>query len=91
MTVASFFAVEPELMAPCDILLRNEKQLIDLLRSGRYESMVCDPLIAGIPAAAALKCHSLPHPAVSSLLYWDVVPLFIGYEFEKTIQSWTED
>jgi nitrogenase molybdenum-iron protein alpha/beta subunit len=90
ITVASFFALEPELSIQGDIFLSNEKQLIDILRSGRYAAMIADPLITGLPAAAGLKCHSLPHPAVSSSLYWDRVPLYISDEFENTIQSWID-
>lgn len=90
ITVASFFAIEADLSIPGDLHLKNEKQLIDLLRSGLYKELVCDPLIAAIPAASGLKCHSLPHPAVSSLLYWDAVPLFVEDEFEAIIQSWID-
>lgn len=90
ITVASFFDLEPELALPGDLLLKSEKQLIKLLRSGAYTRLIADPLILSIPAAAGLKGHSLPHPAISSLLHWQDVPLFLGEEFEKLILSWSD-
>ncbi|CDX04020.1 Nitrogenase molybdenum-iron protein, alpha and beta chains [Desulfitobacterium sp. LBE] len=90
ITVASFFDLEPELALPGDLLLKSEKQLIKLLRSGAYTRLMADPLILSIPAAAGLKGHSLPHPAISSLLHWQDVPLFLGEEFEKLILSWSD-
>ncbi len=90
ITVASFFDLEPELALPGDLLLKSEKQLIKLLRSGAYTRLIADPLILSIPAAAGLKGHSLPHPAISSLLHWQDVPLLLGEEFEKLILSWSD-
>lgn len=89
ITVASFFDLEPELAVPGDLQLKSEKQLIKLLRSGIYTRLIADPLILDIPAAAGLKGHRLPHPAISSLLHWKDTPLFIGGEFEKLIVSWS--
>lgn len=86
--VASFFGMNPELMAPGDIHLKSERQLIEILKSGVYQVLIADPLISDIPAAAALTRYTLSHPAVSSMLHWDDVPLFVGGEFEKTIESW---
>ncbi len=87
ITVASFFALEPALALPEDILLKDEGHLIKMLRSGKYDSMLADPLIAGIPAAKTLKCHVLPHPAVSGYLYWNQMPLLVGAEMENLLQS----
>jgi nitrogenase molybdenum-cofactor synthesis protein NifE len=88
VTVASFFAIQKELALAGDIFLRNERHLRDLLRSGKYYGLVADPLIIQLPAAAGLKCYPIPHPAVSSYLYWDQVPLFMGDEIEKRLQSY---
>lgn len=88
ITVASFFDLEPELALPGDLLLKSEGQLVELLRRGVYTRLIADPLIFRIPAAAGLEALYLPHPAVSSLLYWEDVPLFIGESFERTIQNW---
>ncbi len=89
ITVASFFEMQPELTSPGDIFLKNEAHLVQLLQSGQFGRLLADPLIAKLPAAAALKCHSLPHPAVSSYLYWDQVPLFIGDEMEQLLEKCT--
>ncbi len=85
--IASFFAIRLELALPGDIFLKNERHLVELLRSGKYDSLLADPLITRLPAAASLKCYPLPHPAVSSYLCWDKVPLFTGDEMEKLLQS----
>ncbi len=88
VTAASFFTMNPELMAPGDVPLESERQLLELLKSGLYQVLIADPLICQVPAAAALKRYTLPHPAVSGPLHWDDVPLFVGEGFEKTIESW---
>ncbi len=85
ITVASFFEINPELALPGDMFLKNEGHLTHLLRSGKYDRLLADPLITKLPAAA-LKCYPLPHPAVSSYLYWDKVPLFTGDEMEILLQ-----
>jgi nitrogenase molybdenum-cofactor synthesis protein NifE len=90
IAVASFFAIEPELAEPGDAFIRNEEELIVILRSGRFDMMVADPLISGIPDTAALKYWSIPHPAVSGPLYWDDVPVFLGDAFEDTTRLWCE-
>jgi nitrogenase molybdenum-cofactor synthesis protein NifE len=87
ITVASFFAIQPELALPGDIFLNNEGHLRALLRSGKFDTLLADPLITRLPAAASLKCYTLPHPVISSYLYWDKVPLFIGDEMEKLLQT----
>lgn len=88
VTVASFFGMNPELTTSGDVRLNSERQLIGMLKSGVYQVLIADPLICDIPAAALLTKYALPHPAVSSSLYWNDVPLFIGGEFEKIIESW---
>lgn len=89
ITVASFFGLEAELAGPGDLLLKSERQLIELLRGGVYTRLMADPLILSLPAAAGLEGHSFPHPAVSSLLHWQDMPLLLGEEFEKTILAWS--
>ncbi|NLA87764.1 MAG: hypothetical protein GX847_10910 [Clostridiales bacterium] len=86
--VASFFGMNPELTAPGDVQLKSESHLIELLTSGIYRGLIADPLINDIPAAADLTRHDLPHPAVSGMLHWDDVPLFLSDSFETTLQSW---
>lgn len=86
--VGSFFGVRPELTAAGDVHLKSEKHLMELLKKGSYQILIADPLISGIPAAAALTRFMLPHPAVSSSLYWNDVPLFAGGEFEETLRNW---
>ncbi len=89
INVASFFALEPELSDQGDLFLPSEKQLIDLLKKGSYKNLIADPVITQMPAASSLVSHVLPHPAVSSQLHWDQVPLFVGDSFDKTLQHWS--
>ena len=87
ITVASLFSIRPELALQEDFFIKNESHLIELLHSGKYDSLLADPLITGLPAVEYLKCRLLPHPALSSYLYWDKVPIFIGDEMEEFLQG----
>jgi len=64
-TVASFFGIEPKLARAGDISLADERQLIELLRGGRFRHLIADPIICAMPQASGLYCESLPHPAIS--------------------------
>lgn len=83
ITVASFFDIKPELALQGDIFLKSEKHLIELLQSGKFDRLLADPLITQLPAAQSIKCYPFPHPAISSYLYWDKVPLFMGNLLEE--------
>ena len=83
ITVASFFGCDEEIAQPGDLWLKDEKQLIDLLRSGRYGALVGDPLLQTIPESEGTMFFGLPHPVVSSRLNWDRVPLFAAAEFDS--------
>ncbi|MDR0818731.1 MAG: nitrogenase component 1, partial [Oscillospiraceae bacterium] len=72
-SVASFFGVDAELSRDGDIHLKSERHLIELLKSGEYKSLIADPIVCAIPAALNLQKYKLPHPAISSYLYWDKV------------------
>lgn len=80
--VAGFFGMAPELRAPDDIWLNGEKDLIVLLRSGRYQAVIGDPLLGRIPGLGFMRHFALPHPAVSSRLFWHDVPLFATNTFD---------
>jgi hypothetical protein len=85
ITVASFFDIQPELALQGDIFLKSEKHLIEHLQSGKFDRLLADPLITQLPAAQLIKCYPFPHPAISSYLYWDRVPLFIGDLIEEIL------
>jgi hypothetical protein len=85
ITVASFFDIQYELALQGDVFLKSERHLIELLQSGKFDRLLADPLINQLPAAQSLKCYPFPHPAISSYLYWDKVPLFMGNFIEEML------
>lgn len=87
VTTAGFFNMDSDLSLPGDQFLKNEKHLLELLRSGEYDHLIADPFITKMPDAITLKSSLLPHPAVSSNIHWDDVPLFIGHEMESLLTS----
>ena len=88
ITVASFFGMEQQLATTGDFLLKNENHLIRTLRSGRFKKLIADPLITELPAAANLICYNLPHPAISSSLHWNDLPVFSSEAFDTTLDKW---
>lgn len=89
--VAGFFGMADELKEINDIQLECEKQLIALLQSGMYDSLIGDPLIYNIPAAKPLAFYALPHPAISGCLFWNEQPLYATSGFDGFIQKIAED
>lgn len=88
LVAASFFGLTPELVAPGDFSLESEAQLLRLLRENRFHGMIADPLITHLPHAQWRWWTSFAHPAVSSHLHWDKVPLLQGEEMERRLQRW---
>lgn len=74
--VASFFKIEQEFAQSGDILIESEKHLQELLLSGKYSHLIGDPLLGEVPAIDKINFYPIPHPAISSKLYWDEVPIF---------------
>ena len=91
ITVASFFGCDKEIAQPGDLLLQDEEQLIGLLRDESYGALVGDPLLKTIPEARDKIFFELPHPAVSSRLHWDKVPLFATPGFDNQIKKIKEE
>lgn len=76
ITVATFFSCLPALSRPGDRKADSEAALAELLRSGGFDMVVGDPLLAQIyPVPRFIPC---PHPAVSSKLHWKETPSWIG-------------
>lgn len=87
----SFFVSDADKLLPGDFNLQKEADLIGLLRSGRFTTLVGDPLLAGIPDSGRLKFFSLPHPAVSGCLHWDEVRLLTGWEMDRWMETILRD
>lgn len=87
ITVGSFFVSDSDSLLPGDVDLKQESDLIGLLRSGRFTTLIGDPLLTRIPDSIRLKFFSLPHPAVSSYLYWDEVLPFTDAKMDAWIEK----
>lgn len=85
IAVASFFGWAPEISEPGDTALSSERQLIELLRTGRYKRIAADPLFACIPEVAGMVHHQIVHPAVSSKLKWPDTPKYQSLSFEALL------
>ena len=78
VSAGSFFSRDPGLTRSGDLFLSGELDLVQALRGGRFSAVVGDPLLARVPECRQLSLHPLPHPAVSSRLHWDEVPILTG-------------
>ena len=82
ITVGSFFAMDPALMAEGDLILREERDLIQAIQSGKYTTLIGDPLLKRIPQGTGMEWIPLAHPAVSGQFGWKQVPKFSEMEME---------
>lgn len=89
ITVASFFGWEKAWAQPGDRRLRDEEELEQLLSEGGYTTLIGDPLLSLLPSAGSGTLHPLPHPAISSRLHWDEVPVFADISQEQ-LTKWGE-
>ena len=85
VTVASMTAFEDELAGKGDLAVPEEEQMLDLLESGRFHTLIGDPIFGDI-LPSQMRLIPLPHPALSSKLYWDDVPAFLGTEMRELVE-----
>ena len=69
LAVASFFAMDDELIEPDDFPIVDERTLISFAAEHPRFAWAGDPLLARLPGFAETPHLSLPHEAVSSTLY----------------------
>ena len=86
ITAASFFGWEKAWAQPGDMHLRGEAELEQLLSGGGFSALIGDPLFSLLPGAGNVTPHPLPHPAVSSSLHWNEVPVFPDLSREQLAQ-----
>ena len=67
--VASFFMMDKEYMQPNDVHLDGELDLVKLVKTRKYERILCDPLLMRALPDYTGEFISLPHFAVSGQLY----------------------
>lgn len=85
VTVAAMTAFEDELAGKGDLAVPEEEQMLDLLESGRFHTLIGDPIFGDI-LPSQMRLIPLPHPALSSKLYWDDVPAFLGTEMRELVE-----
>lgn len=86
--VGTMFGLRPELASPQDLNLLAEEDLRKALSFGRFRCLVGDPLFEQlILPEKPMRFIELPHVAVSSKMYWDKIPLYIGEEMSRVLQK----
>ena len=73
--VGTMFGMDRDLAHPNDFSTDSEGRLLERIRSGRYDAVVCDPMMSCmVPEGTAVI--PVPHPAVSSKIHWNsFIPL----------------
>lgn len=89
ISVASFFGWEKRWAQPGDRHLSGEAELEKLLSEGIYVTLIGDPLLSLLPSAKQLRLYPLPHPAVSSHLHWNDVPVFADIT-QAQLSEWSD-
>lgn len=73
--VGTMFGMDRGLAHPNDFANDSESGMAERIRSGRYDAVVCDPMMSCmVPDGTAVI--PVPHPAVSSKIHWNsFIPL----------------
>ncbi len=87
VTVALMAGCQKTLQGAGDVALTDEDSVRRLLSLGKFQTLIADPLFGELPEAEKLKLILFPHAALSSKLYWDSAPHFIGCDGEKIISA----
>lgn len=90
IAVAGLFDISYKYLAEGDIAVKNETQLREMLNSGKYRTIVGDPMLKSLIKSENMKkinFYSLPHVALSSKVHWDEYKRFISPEMEEWLSS----
>ena len=87
VTVASMTAFSEELAGDGDMAVPDETQLSSLLASGRFHTLVGDPVLGDLLPGSGIRLIPFPHPALSSKLYWNSVPRFLSAELTALLED----
>lgn len=88
--VASFFGWNHLLARKKDMHLKSEKDLLTLLRSGQYQTIIGDPMLADIPEVQNLRHIRLTHPAISGQLHPEALPDYLSDSFNDLLLHFHE-
>ena len=87
VTVASMTAFSEELAGAGDVAVPEEAQLSELLASGRFHTLIGDPVLGDLLPGSGMRLIPFPHPALSSKLYWNSVPRFLSAELTALLED----
>lgn len=81
VTVGTLFGLNAKIAAKGDSNITSEGRLIELIDSGKYTTIVGDPLLEDLLAEDdKMNIVKVPHVALSSKLYWDEMPRLLNKE-----------
>ncbi len=86
--VASFFMMDAELMEPGDRHLNDEDDFVTMTtENGRYDLVICDPLMYPLISYRPSKTMPWPHIAVSGRIYTSRCANIFGAKGSKYIEE----
>ncbi len=88
--VAVLFDCCDEYLKNNDIKIKNELQLRNILNSGKYRTILADPMVRGLLRKEnndEVKFIDFPHVAVSSKVHWDEYKPFLGDDSVKWLDT----
>lgn len=87
ITVATFFSWSATIAERGDMALSSEKQLVELVRSRNYTTLIGDPYLWRFPGCEELRQVPVAHPAVSSRLTWNTVSKWLSSAFDSLLAN----
>lgn len=92
ITVGTLYGLNRDIAGAGDLDITSEERLIQHIYSGKYKRIVGDPLFEDLLSEDCdVSLVKLPHVALSSKLYWNKAPRFIGEEFEELLAELAMD
>lgn len=87
--VASLYDTDAGQKAEGDITVRDELHLRKLLNSGRFHTVVADPLVKQLIKRDDITFYPFAHVALSSKLHWKEYRRFLSRETKEWLDSFT--
>lgn len=85
--VASLYDTEPGEQAAGDVTVRDEHQLREMLNSGKYRTVIADPMVKQLIRREDVSFYPFAHAALSSKLHWEESKRMVGGDMEDWLLS----
>lgn len=86
--VATLYGLNKELASEGDINLSGESELVNLINSGKYTTVIGDPLIEElIFENTKITFLGIPHVALSSKLHWNNMPRLLEKDMDDVLNK----